>query len=119
MTRRAMISADVATTASGLAVTGPPIESLAGGTKTVTSAATPEKLLASSRPCRAVWFGAPMDANGDATNTKPVFIGDADSQNIPIVTSNFEGIVISIDDAGKLYVKVGADGEGVVYRVLA
>ena len=119
MTRRAMISADVATTASGLAVTGPPIESMAGGTKIVTSAAAPEKLLASSRPCRAVWFGAPMDTNGEATNTKPIFIGDADSQNIPIVPTNFEGIVISIDDAGKLYVKAGADGEGVVYRVLA
>ncbi len=91
---------------------------LAGGTKTVTSAATPEQLLATSTPCQAVWIGAPVDSSGIVVNTKPAFIGDSSSQGIPVMPSNFEGVCVPIDDASKLYIKVGVNGEGVAYRIL-
>jgi len=90
-----------------------------GGTKTVTATGTPEKLVAASTPCNFVWIGSRVDANGVATNTKPVFIGDVDGQNIPIMIANFEGVLIPINDASKVYVKVGVNGEGIVYRIFA
>ena len=96
-----------------------PIRQMAGGTKTVALAGTPEKLVNDSTPCRSVWIGARVDADGNPINTKVVFIGDADNQNIPILPHNFEGVEIAIDDAAKIYVRVGADGEGVNYRILA
>jgi hypothetical protein len=88
-----------------------------GGSKSVAAAATPEALVASSTPCRFVWIGAPCDSDGVASNTKPVFIGDSSGQNIPIATHNFEGVMIQIDDAQKVYAKVGVDGESVEYRI--
>ena len=96
-----------------------PSSSFPGGTKTVTSAATPEKLVAASMPCRVVWLGARVSAAGAALNTKPVFIGDAASQTLTIMPGDFQGVVIAVDDASKLYVKVGTNGEGVQYRILA
>jgi len=93
--------------------------SMAGGTKTVAAAATPEPLASESTPCRLVWLGARVDGDGNPVNTKPCFLGDADSQNIPVLPSNYEGLVIRIDDAAKVYVKVGVDGEAVVYRIFA
>jgi len=33
--------------------------------------------------------------------------------------SNYEGVVIRIDDPSKVYVKVGINNQGVVYRVFA
>ena len=93
--------------------------SLPGGTKTVADAATPEKLVSDVSPCRLVWIGAPVDANGLPQNTLPVFIGDCADQNIPIISANYEGMVIGIDDASKLYIKTSADGEGVVFRIFA
>lgn len=128
MTRKWLGSADVEVTDDGAIVvqilggdgggTTPP-SALAGGTKTVAAAATPEKLVASATACKFVWIGARVDGNGTAQNTKPVFIGDADGQNIPITPANFEGFVIQIDDASKLYVKVGVNGEGVAYRIFS
>jgi len=96
-----------------------PPTSLTGGTKTVAAATTPEKLVAAATPCQFVWLGARVDASGNAVNTKPVFLGDNANQNIPLLSSNFEGMVIQIDDASKLYVKVGVNGEGLVYRIFA
>ncbi len=96
-----------------------PPASLAGGTKTVAASATPEKLVADATPCRFVWLGARVDANGNGQNTKPCFIGDSTAQNIPIMPANFEGLVMQIDDASKLYVRVGVDGEGVAYRIFS
>ena len=89
----------------------------AGGTKTLNAAATPEALVASVTPAFRVWVGAPLDADGNPTNTKPAFLGDADGQNIPVMPANFEGVLLGIDDAAKVYVKVGVNGEGVAYRV--
>ncbi len=127
MAKRWLNSADVEVTderriagPDGSASGGPaPPSTLAGGTKTVAAAATPEKLVANATPCKFVWIGARCDADGSAQNTKPCFIGDSASQNIPVMPANFEGMVIQIDDASKLYVKVGVNGEGVAYRVFA
>lgn len=91
--------------------------SFPGGTLLVAAAATPEPLVAVATPCLAVWVGARIDANGDAVNTKPCLIGDEANQNIPIMPGNAEGVVIRIDDAAKVFVKAGVDGEGVAYRV--
>ena len=38
--------------------------SMAGGTKTVAAAATPEPLVGQSTPCRLVWIGARVDSDG-------------------------------------------------------
>ena len=127
MTRRFLQSADIEIdpTTGALLVRGdaststaPPI-SLAGGTKIVAAAATPEPLVATSTPCRCVWVGPPCDADGVGTNTKPVFLGDSNNQNMPLPPNSISGVVLSIDDANKLYVKVGVDGEGVAYRIFA
>lgn len=120
MAKRWINSLDVEVSESGAPLFGVAgCSSFAGGTKTIASAATPEKLVATSTPCRFVWIGAPCDADGAAVNTKPIFLGDADNQNIPVMTANFEGLVLRIDDAWKLYVKAGADNEGVAYRIFA
>ena len=127
MTRRWLQSADVEIDeASGAllvrgddSITTAPPGSMAGGTKTVAAAATPEPLVSTPTPCRCVWIGPPCNADGIGTNTKPVFLGDSDNQNMPLLPSSTSGVVLSIDDAGKVFVKVGADGEGVVYRIFA
>jgi len=127
MTRRWMQSADVeideATGAllvrgDSNTTTAPP-GSMAGGTKTVASAGTPEPLVGTPTPCRCVWIGPACDGDGLGTNTKPVFLGDSNNQNMPLLPSSVSGVVLSIDDAGKVFVKVGADGEGVAYRIFA
>ena len=93
--------------------------SFAGSTKTVSAAATPEAIVAESTPCLAVWVGAPCDSDGAPTNTKPVFIGDVDGQNLPLFVDNAEGFIIGIDDASKIFAKVGVNGEKVEYRILS
>ena len=127
MTRRFLQSADVEIdpTTGAILVRGDsststaPPSSLAGGTKTVVAAATPEPLVAVSTPCRCVWVGPPCDADGVGTNTKPGFLGDSVNQNMPLLPNSVSGVVLSIDDASKLHVRVGIDGEGVVYRIFA
>ena len=127
MTRRWLNSADVEVdeTTGALLVRGDsstttaPPGSLAGGTKTVALAGTPEPLVAMSAPCRCVWIGPPCDADGLAINTKPVFLGDSDNQNMPLLPGSVSGVVLSIDDASKIYIKVGIDGESVAYRIFA
>jgi len=119
--KRWINSADVEVSTAGAVLTeAAGFTGLTGGTKTVAAAATPEKLVAAATPCRMVWVGAPIDAaTGLGTNTKPAFIGDAASQTMPLTPSNFEGYFLPIDDANKVYVKVGADGEKVNYRIFA
>ena len=125
MTKRWLNSADVeideATGAllvrGDASTTTAPPSSLVGGTKTVTAAAIPEALVATSTPCRCVWIGPLCNTEGVGTNTKPVFLGDAANQNMPLLPTSISGVVLSIDDASKVYVKVGADGEGVAYRI--
>ena len=123
MVRRWIQSADVEinpeTGALLVAADVQPASAITTGTKTVASAATPEPLVAVSTPCRAVWLGARVSSTGVAQNTKPVFIGGASGQHIPVMPNNPEGLVIAIDDASKLRVKVGTNGEGVNYAILA
>jgi len=66
-----------------------------------------------------VWIGPLCDADGVGTNTKPVFLGDSANQNMPLLSNSVSGMVLTIDDAAKVYVKVGVDGEGVAYRIFA
>jgi len=118
MARKWIYSADVQVSNAGALLTDlAGCGAFAGGTKTVASAATPEPLVADSTPCRFVWIGARVDSDGNPLNTKPVFLGDSDSQNIPVMPTNYEGVIIRIDDASKIYVRVGVDGEGVFYRI--
>jgi len=87
------------------------------GVKTVSNPSTPEKLVASSTPCKAVWVGARCNENGVALNTKPCFLGGSSAQYITLRTDNFEGFTFKVSDATNIYVKVGASGEGVFYAI--
>jgi len=93
--------------------------SLAGGTRIVPASATPQPLVATPTPCRFVWIGARVDDDGNPLNEYPCFIGDSSNQNIPVMPSNYEGVVIRIDDASKVYVRVVSAGNGVAYRIFA
>ena len=120
MAKRWIQSADVEVTAAGAVLTAlAGCTTLAGGTKTVPSASTPQPLVAVSTPCRFVWVGARVDAYGNPQNSYPCFIGDSAGQNIPVMPSNYEGLVIRIDDASKVYVKVTVNNQGVAYRIFA
>jgi len=96
-----------------------PASAIVCGTLAVADAGTPEPLVEEPTPCKRVWIGAPCDALGAAENTRPAFIGGEAAQTIPLVPSNYEGFVIDIDDAAKLFVKVGVDGQSVRYAILA
>lgn len=129
MTRRWLGSADVEidpTTGAllvmgvlGGGVTMTPPSSLAGGTKTIASAGTVEPLVSSSTPCRFVWVGARVAEDGTPQNAGVCFLGDSAEQHIPIMTANYEGAVIRIDDASKLHLRTTNDGDGVVYHLFA
>jgi hypothetical protein len=120
MARKWINSADVEVSVAGALLTDMSgCTSLAGGTKTVPSATTPQPLVAVSVPCRFVWVGARVDGSGNPLNSAPCFIGDSANQNIPVMPSNYEGFVIRVDDASKVYVKVGVGGQGVAYRIFA
>lgn len=125
MTRRWLQSADVdideATGAilvrgDSSTTTAPP-SSMAGGTKNVAATGTPEPLVGVATPCRCVWIGPLCNADGVGTNTKPVFLGDSESQNMPLLPNSVSGVVLSIDDASKVFVRVGVNSEGAAYRV--
>ena len=60
---------------------------------------------------------APLDDDGQQTNATAVFVGDSETQNMPLLPGNYRGVVIRIDDASKLYVRSAAAGEAVVYRI--
>ncbi len=94
-----------------------PPSSFAGGTKTVATIAAARKLVNASTLCKFVWLGPRLDANGNPQNTAPVFVGDSGNQNMPLMPTDRAGIVIQIDDASKVYLKVSVVGEGVVYRI--
>jgi hypothetical protein len=127
MTRRWLGSADVevnqatgAILVEGISGGGTSLPtSMVGGSKTVTPAATPQALVATSTPCRCVWIGPLCNADGVGTNSKPVFLGNSANQNMPLLPNSISGVVISIDDASKIFVKVGVNGEGVAYRIFA
>jgi hypothetical protein len=124
MTRRWLNSADVEINQATGAIlvesdSNEPPTSMVGGTKTVTPAITAQALVATSTPCRCVWIGPLCNTDGVGTNTKPVFLGNSVNQNMPLLPSSITGVVISIDDASKIYVKVGIAGEGVAYRIFA
>jgi hypothetical protein len=127
MTRRWLQSADVEVDEATGAIlvhgdfdqSDAPPRSMAGGTKNVAAVNVAEPLITVATPCRCVWIGPPCSADGIGTNTKPVFLGDSGNQNMPLLPSSISGVVLSIDDASKVYVKVGTAGEGVVFRIFA
>lgn len=100
-----------------------PAVSFTGGWKTLAAAATAEPLVSVSTPCKGVWLGARVNADGGAVNTKPVFVGSSVAKAvynqgaIPIMPDNVLGIVIRIDDAKKVFVKAGVNGEGVAFQI--
>ena len=96
-------------------ITAPSI--FTGGSKAPAQASVAEPLVSESTPCRFVWVAAPIDNDGNATNTKPVFLGDSETQNMPLLKGNYRGVVIRIDDASKIHVRSVVAGEGVVYRI--
>lgn len=91
--------------------------SFAGGTMVPAQAGVGEALVADIETSHFVWVAAPMDNDGNATNSKPIFLGDAGGQNMPLKPGNYRGVVIRIDDPRKLYVRSVVAGEGVVYRI--
>ncbi|MHB1158229.1 MAG: hypothetical protein ACYC26_15500 [Phycisphaerales bacterium] len=126
MIRRWLHSVDIAyDPATGSILTAPASAgAIHCGTKTVAAAATPEQLVSALPPgvdadqaavC-SVWIGSRVDANGNAQNTLPCFIGDAAIQTLPLLPSNYEGFFLRIDPR-KLYVKVGVNGQGVNYAI--
>ena len=120
MAKRWINSVDVEVTAAGALLTDlAGCTTLAGGTKLVPSSATPQPLVAVSTPCRFVWVGARVDNYGNPLNYYPCFVGDSANQNIPVMPSNYEGLVIRISDASKVYVRVVTSNTGVVYRIFA
>lgn len=95
-----------------------PPDGMVCGTKPITDADEAEPLVDEPTPCKAVWIGAPVTiATGAAANTQGVLVGNGTTQNFPIMPSNFEGKTFPIDDASKLWVKAGVDGEGVNYII--
>ena len=120
MTKKYLMSQDIEVDALGAIATRTNVASLAGDMKTI--GAAPTTLVAVSTPCQFVWLGAPCDADGVAQNTKPAFIGETALQTtaakgaIPLMPSNFEGLVIQIDDAIKLFIG-GLNTEEVAYRI--
>jgi len=92
--------------------------SFTGGTKT-NAFQLVQPLVATPTPCRFVWIGARIADNGTAQNASPCFIGDSANQNIPIQPTKADGVVISIDDASKVFLRVVTSGDGVVYRIFA
>ena len=120
MPRRWINSVDLETNDSGALLTDQSSpSSFVGSTKPVSSPSSPQPLVANPTPCRFVWIGARVDYWGQPENQYPCFIGDANNQNIPIMPTNYEGVVIRIDDASKVYVRVTAANDGVAYRIFA
>ena len=120
MVRRFIQSADIEIDelTGALLVAGESASAITSGQKTGT-AGVAVALVAASTPCRFVWVGARVDSNGNALNTKPVFVGGSGGQYIPVMPNGVEGMVIQIDDAVKLYIKPGVTGQGVSYAVFA
>ena len=96
-------------------ITAPSI--FTGGSKVLAQAGVAEPLVSEPTPCRFVWLAAPVNDNGHATNTKPVFLGDSGDQNMPLLKNNYRGVVVRIDDASKIHVRSVVASEGVVYRI--
>lgn len=125
MARKWLQSANVEVSDAGALSVSGACSSFTGGIKTLANATNAAQLVATATPCRLVWIGPRIDANGAALNTKPCFIGESAAQStydkgpLPIMPSNYEGLVIAIDDASKLWLKVGVNNEGVAYRIFA
>lgn len=100
--------------------TTPPLTSV-GGTLALNAGGAATQLTATSTKCDYIWFGAPMDAAGVATNTKVVLIGDSAGQNMPIAVNNFEGLYYPTNDASKVWCKLAAAAaaQTLPYRIFA
>ena len=90
--------------------------SITSDRKSVTSAGTAEKLVASSTPCQYV------EVSADLGNTNPVVVGGSD---VVAASDSQKGIVlipgndpwrIDIDDVSKLYVDAQTNGDSVTFN---
>lgn len=82
-----------------------------------------EALVAESTPCNGVWIGAPTAAHTQGANSGTVMVGfaaGAAGANLeggrPLATDNYDGFLLLIDDASKVYIE-GASGDGVEYQI--
>lgn len=120
----ATISVD---SADGSLLVGTPAPAtFSGGSTFPEQPGVAEPLVSTPTPCQFVWIGAavhevlPEDEYPMWTqNQKPLFLGDAQNQNIPIFPKNYRGIVIRIRDASLIHVRALAQGDGVAYRISA
>ena len=120
MPRRWINSIDLETNDSGALLTDQSSpSSFEGSTRTVSPPSSPQPIVGTPTTCRFVWVGARVGPAGQPENQGPCFIGDSNNQNIPIMPTNYEGVVIRIDDASKVYVRVITANDGVVYRIFA
>lgn len=109
-----------------LLVDTPAPASFAGGWTFPAQAGVAEPLVSTPTPCQFVWIGTVVNEPlpGDeylawSKNQKPVFLGDAQTQNIPLFPRAYRGIVIRIRDASLIYVRSMYPGDGVAYRISA
>jgi len=86
------------------------ITSIAGGTRTVTTAGTAVQLTAASTPCKSVLI------QGDIDNTGTIFVGGSDvdstTQNGNALDSSVL-VAIEIDNLNKIYIDATVSGEKV------
>lgn len=89
----------------------------------VLSGTAAEQLVGTSTPCNGVWIGAPTAAHTQGANTGTIMVGftaGAAGANLeggrPLANDNYDGFLILIDDASKIYIE-GASGDGVEYQI--
>ena len=90
---------------------------VAAGTKIVAAAATPERLVATSLNCQRIFLQARADSSGTPLNTKPVLVGAQGYETLRIMPNQLTPIPIYWENAYTLFVKSGANGEGVDYVI--
>lgn len=84
------------------------------GRKTVSSAGTREKLVASSTPCKWVCICAMKTNTGIVVvGSNTVVAAEATRRGIPLEKG--ESVRIDIDDLSKIYLDVTVNGEGVTF----
>lgn len=90
-----------------------PNTNIVSGSRVVTAAGTQVTLTAASIPCREVVIQA------KAANTDFIYVGGSDiAAGAGIQLDAREGVTINIDDAFKVWIDAGVNGEGVTYIIL-
>lgn len=89
--------------------------SIDSGVKSVTTAGTAETLVASSTPCKKVILLA-----DPGNTTDEIYYGASDvNSTTGMIVYSAQKEVIEIDDAQKIYVDVGTNGDSIRYIILA